>query len=212
MTDRPELPYEKAAEEVAKATGKALDIVQSMSPAIADAYGWLIGNRITAGRERNLDALMRKTKKIFEQRDLKDRKPIPEQIGIPLLEEAQRETREEIQDLYAALLANAMDERFADDVRPEFIQIVKNLQPIDALVLSYARDKYNSKGQKVFAPNHVYDALKNYRTTGIDVSIENLMQLKCLNSHSQGLYLSPFGAELMMACDPHTEACAVAIA
>jgi hypothetical protein len=138
MTDRPELPYEKAAEEMAKTTGKALDIVQSMSPAIANAYGWAIGDRIAAGREQNLDALRRKTERLFKQRDLKARKAIPEQIAIPLFEEAQRETRDEIQDLYAALLANAMDERFSDDVRPEFIQIVKNLQPTDALVLRVA--------------------------------------------------------------------------
>jgi hypothetical protein len=203
MADRPELPYEKAAQEVAKTTGKALDIVQSMSPAIAEAYGWAIGDRIAAGRDRNLDALRRKTEEIFRQRDLKDKKPIPEQIAIPLLEEAQKETRGEIQDLYATLLANAMDERFANDVRPEFIQIVKTLQPIDALVLRFARDR-NSSPKRVLGANDVYDALKDCRTTAIDVSIEKLTDLKCFRSHSQGMIMSPLGAELMVACDPHT--------
>jgi hypothetical protein len=47
---------------------------------------------------------------------------------------AQNEPRESIQDLYAALLANAMDERFSEDVRPEFIDIVRELQPIDESV------------------------------------------------------------------------------
>ncbi len=58
-------PYEQAIEETAKTTGKALDIVQSMTPAIANAYGFLIGDRIGAARERQLDKLSRDTKKFY---------------------------------------------------------------------------------------------------------------------------------------------------
>ena len=45
-------------------------------------------------------------------RDIKQEQPIPEQIAIPLLEATQGESREELQDIYAALLANAMDPTF----------------------------------------------------------------------------------------------------
>jgi len=195
-------PYEKAIEETAKATGKALDVVQSMSPAIASAYGLLIGDRIAASRERNLDAITRKTRKILEDRKIKDSKPIPEQIGVRLLEEAKGETRESIQDLYATLLANAMDERFSEDVRPEFILTIKQLQPSDMMVLKFALELYQGPS-KIFGSNHVAERLTMVRPTAIELSLEHLTKIGCLREHPQGLMLSNFGAEFMAACDPH---------
>lgn len=61
--DSPDLPYEKAIEATAKATGKALDLIGSASPTIADAYAFLIGDRLEAARASNLDEITRKTKK-----------------------------------------------------------------------------------------------------------------------------------------------------
>lgn len=131
--DRPDLPYEKAIEAAAKTTGKALDLIESASPAIADAYVFLIGDRLAAARARNLDEITRRIKKILQDRDAKDAQPLPEQIAAPLLEHAQGEPRSEIQDLYAALLANAMDPSFKNDVRPEFVSTVRQLHPLDVL-------------------------------------------------------------------------------
>jgi len=207
MAEHPELPYEKAIEESAKTAGKALDVVQSMTPAIANAYNLLIGDRISAARERNLDAITRKTRKILEGRRVEETAAIPEQIGVQLLEEAQGETREAIQDLYAALLANAMDEKFASDVRPEFIQTVKQLQPIDALILKTIMQRHNEPSNRVFGSNHIYDALEGYRPSAIEVSLENLRKLGCVGSHSQGMVMSHFGMEFMTACDPHAAGC-----
>ncbi|MGY3341279.1 hypothetical protein ACVWZ4_007472 [Bradyrhizobium sp. USDA 4472] len=136
-------------------------------------------------------------------RDIKDREELPEDIAVPLLEASQGESRESIQDLYAALLANAMDSRFAGDVRPEFIEIVKQLQPIDAVVLEFARGRYIEPSRRIFNNKDAFEALKNYRSTAIEVSLENMQRLKCIRSHSQGLLLSTFGFEFMSACDRH---------
>jgi hypothetical protein len=129
--DKIEAPYERAIEETAKTTGKAIDLVHSMGPAISNAYGFLIGDHVTAARERNLDKISRKTKKILHDRDVAEQQPIPEAIGIPLLEAAKGETREVLQDIFAGLLANAMDPKLSDNVRPEFIDTVKKWQPLD---------------------------------------------------------------------------------
>ncbi|MHC2437673.1 Abi-alpha family protein [Bradyrhizobium sp. USDA 4451] len=206
MSEHSEMPYEKAIEETAKTTGKALDLARAMSPAIANAYGLLIGDRIAAARERNLDAITRKTQKILEERNAQDNaKPIPEQLGVQLLEHAQGETRETIQDLYAALLANAMDEHFARDVRPEFIQVVSQLQPIDAMILNTIKQNHMEPSRRVFGSNHICEALENYRPTAIEVSLEHLRKLGCLGSHAQGTVISNFGIEFMTACDPHAD-------
>jgi hypothetical protein len=206
MGDEAAMPYEKAIEETAKTTGKALDIVQSMSPAIASTYGFIIGDHINAARERQLDSLARKTKKILRERNLQEEREIPEQVAVPLLEAAQGETREELQDIYAALLANAMDPRFSNDVRPEFITTVKDLQPLDAAVLRFAKESYLTKEKRRFNQGELADALKDQRPTAIELSLNHLIKLGCINKHSQNgvIVLSPYGYEFMVACDPHS--------
>jgi hypothetical protein len=111
-------PYSGAIEETAKTTGKAFDLIRDSARPIADAYGLIIGDQIHAARHRRLDAITRKTRQILKDRDLSEAAEVAEQIAIPLLEAAQGEPREEMQDLWARLLANAMDPSRRDDVRP----------------------------------------------------------------------------------------------
>src|SRR5207247_8456868 len=77
---------------------------------------------------------------ILRDRNRSETAEVDEQIAIRLLEAAQGEPREEMQDLWARLLANAMDPTRKDYVRPEFIEALKKLQPVDALVLSFFHD------------------------------------------------------------------------
>jgi hypothetical protein len=128
-------PYEKAIEETAKTTSKALDLVKEAGGAVADIYGLIIGDQVHAARHRRLDEITRKTRKILNDRDLSETAEVAEQIAFPLLEAAQSEPRSEMQDLWARLLANAMDPKRRDDVRPEFVEILQNLHPTDARVL-----------------------------------------------------------------------------
>ena len=91
-------PYEKAVEETAKATSNAVDLIReggrAIAPAIGNIYGVLIGDKVAAARERRLDEITRKTKKILQDRKVKDSVELPEDIAIPLLEAAQSEPRE----------------------------------------------------------------------------------------------------------------------
>src|SRR5258705_13469807 len=107
------VPYEKAIEETAKATGKVVDLVhdgfRAVSPTVSDAYHYLIGDRLAAARTRNLDAIARETDRILRERNVTDRSATPEQISIPLLEAAQAESREGLRNLWARLLANSID-------------------------------------------------------------------------------------------------------
>jgi hypothetical protein len=102
-------PYSGAIEEAAKTTGKALDLLKESAQPIANIYGLLIGDQISAARHRRLDAMTRRTRKILKDRDLSEASEVAEQIAIPLLEAAQGEPRPEMQDLWSILLANAMD-------------------------------------------------------------------------------------------------------
>jgi hypothetical protein len=139
MSDDP-MPYEKAIEETAKTTGKMVDLVRdgarAISPTVADAYNFLMGDRLSHARKRNLDAIARETDNILRDRDVKDRSATPEQIAIPLLSAAEGESRDELRSLWSRLLANAVDPS-----RPEFIKLLQSLEPLDARVLKFLHTK-----------------------------------------------------------------------
>jgi hypothetical protein len=56
-------------------------------------------------------------------------------IAIPLIDAALNEDREGLKQLWAKLLAVAMDSRRATLVRPSLIELLKNLDPLDARIL-----------------------------------------------------------------------------
>jgi len=196
---RPDLPYEKAAEETAKTIGKGFDLGSRAAPAIGDAYDFLIGDRIKEQRVRNADKMARETKRILDERNLKETAALPEDLATPLLEAAQREPREEILKLYAALAANAMDPN-RDDVRPEYVETVRKWQPIDVRVMGYARDRRNTN-TPYFGVGDVVKVAPDLRNYAVEVSINNLMELKCLRLQAQqhGYVLTPYGSEIMLA-------------
>jgi hypothetical protein len=190
-------PYERAIEETAKATGKALDIVKATAGPVAEIYGLIIGDKIQAARQRRLDAIMRKTRKILKDRDIAETAEVAEQIALPLLEAAQGEPREEMQEWWARLLANAMDPARQGDVRPEFIQTLKKLEPLDAMILSKLSGlDRNSRERDAVA------RLVNVRVSLADVSLRHLVSERCLQFHEMTAtyVINSFGEELVRAC------------
>jgi hypothetical protein len=190
-------PYSGAIEETAKTTGKALDLVKDSAQPIANIYGLLIGDHIQAARDRRLDAITRRTKKILRSRDLSEAAEVAEQIAIPLLEAAQREPRPELQEIWSILLANAMDPARRDEVRQEFIDALKTFHPTDAVVLRTMNE---------FFPTN-YIGLESFAATGlreatIVVSLRNLIRCSCVQEHSGGdaYKIASFGNELVRAC------------
>jgi hypothetical protein len=197
-------PYDAAIQESAKAVGKALDLVKDGATHIGDAYGLLIGDQIHAARHRRLDAITRKTQKILKDRNA-EAGEVSEQIAIPLLEAAQGESRTEMQDLWARLLANAIDPARAEDVRPEFIQALKQMHPLDALVLEKAKEIIQDPNNTVINPVEMAGIFA-IRVSRVEVSLDNLAQIKCLASqgeaHGKRYRLVGFGIEFLLACRP----------
>lgn len=193
--------YDKAIEEAAKATSKALDLVKDAAAPIADAYGLLIGDQISAARARRLDALTRKTKKILHDRDVAEGAELAEQIAVPLLQAAQGESREELQDLWAQMLANAMDPLRRNDVRQEYIVTLRQLHPTDILVLTHMRGQPNGRPTM---PGQLAEKL-GIRQNAAWVSCQRLKAnglLQNVATSSIDFLLTPFGHEFLLACQP----------
>jgi hypothetical protein len=199
-------PYDKAIEETAKATSNAVDLIReggrAISPAIGNVYGLLIGDKVAAARERRLDEITRKTRKILHDRGVKEQQELPEDIAIPLLEAAQSEPREELQEVWARLLANAMDPARAGNIRPEFIETVRQLQPIDVKILITTHHHLRNTKQAVKETEAVERA--KVRDTAARVSIQHLYKLGCIVRVGGGQFLglSDYAHELMIAVAP----------
>jgi hypothetical protein len=138
----------KATEETAKTTGKAFEIVhdaggylrQVFGDLVINGVGWLIGDWVAAKRERNFDALCRRTMEILHERDVEAPIELSPNQATELLTAAQDESREELAELWARLLANAMDPNL-NSVRHSFITSVKNMDRLDAVVLRYIHEE-----------------------------------------------------------------------
>jgi hypothetical protein len=147
---------------------------------------------------RNADKLARETKRILDERNLKETSTLPEDLATPLLEAAQREPREEILRLYAALAANAMDPNH-DDIRPEYVETVRNWQPIDIRVISFAVER-RSTNNPYFSAGDVHKVASDLRLNAIELSIDHLLGLKCIQHNQRnGYVLTAYGSEIMLA-------------
>lgn len=107
-----------------------------------DVLGRIGGDWLRENRARNRARLQAETARILKDTNTKDlREPSPS-ITIPLLSEAQDESRDELVSLWAKMLAIAMDSSRVGSYRREFVDIVKRLEPIDTRVLlALAADK-----------------------------------------------------------------------
>jgi hypothetical protein len=199
MNDKPPaLPYEKAAEETAKAIGKGLDLVDRAAPAVADVYGFLIGDRIAEQRARNADKMARETKRILDERNVEETRALPEDLARPLLEAAQRDPREELLRIYASLAANAMDPAIEDFIRPEFVETIRQWQPIDVRVMQFGNGRASSA--PVFSRAEIQSHISNPRQNALELSLEHLVKLECTRTHPNGGYnLTAYGREIMRA-------------
>jgi len=134
----------KAVEETAKA-GRAFveasssDLARFLGKALGtaaeDTVGLLGGDYLHELRLRNLDKISRKTEEILRKRGVEDPEPIGPKALLPALEAASEESDETLQDMWAELLANAMDPNKDTSLQRVFIETLKQFEPIEALVL-----------------------------------------------------------------------------
>ena len=112
----------------------AVVVREVLGKPLADLVGIVGADWLHEFRERNRDRLARRTEEILRERDVKERCGDVAQM-VPLIGAAQDDDREEIQELWARLLASALDPSRRMRVRKSFVDTLKGFDPIDALVL-----------------------------------------------------------------------------
>jgi hypothetical protein len=180
----------KAAQEVAKTAGKALDLISGAAEHIATAFGDVPANLVgvaggdwlSAVRVRNLAKLKTNTDKLLEGIAKERRTEPAPSIVIPLLEAAGEETRDILQGLWAALLANCMTDG-GIRVRGRYIGIIRQLDPADAVVLRAVAGAYHSP-QTTFSLGQLADkvATQDIGQNECQIALQTLISLGLLAS------------------------------
>jgi hypothetical protein len=165
-----------------------------------DAVGLVTGDPLRLVRTAIAAQYDKLLTKLLAERGVKNPQPVSPALAIPLLRAAYDENRCELQDLWARLLAAAMDPSRAASVRQSFIAAVAQLDPLDARVLvwmpSYSGpDIVNlaDKACKELSAGH----------DEIQISFVNLAKVGCIYDEArrwQHPILLPFGRKLLSAC------------
>lgn len=121
--------------------------------------------------------------KAIEKNDAKKVQSAPPNPSraIPLLEAASLETNETLLGIWTDLLAAAMDPARANDVRLSYIDVVRKMDPTDALVLKQIVETENHNPQSALR-EHIASRLEK-RSTDVETSFSNLVDLGLVALH-----------------------------
>lgn len=185
----------KAVQEVAKTTGKVVDIVHDTGGFLAPHVDGILAQ--VAGIFTDQLKYLRGVRlvrlgQIFQQELLAHGgvaavRKLPLNSAIDALEQGAMEQDDDLQDIWARLLANAVDATSEVQPRRAYISIIKDLSPLDALILEqiYAVDQ--ERHQKAIVthelPSRAYPAIDTDPKTlakpseEVQVALANLERL-----------------------------------
>lgn len=203
----------QAVKALAEASGKVVDAISGVLHYAAevfgtsprDAVGLAFGDRLHHRRLRNNSLLEAETRELLKPIDQGRLSPPSPSVLIPLMIAAADEERDELRSLWARLLANAAIDR-GTKVRREFFETVRQMEPLDALILQELSPG-NNKGQGL-SHDEITRRLKEehkiqVHSLDINISLRSLVRLGCI-SESVGVAkqsVVAYGLALLIALD-----------
>lgn len=126
-----------ATKESAVAAQKAIDAGSGIGKffdrvfgdLVIDAVG-LMADRLKHFRIKNAISLQEKTEAILKEKGVEEYQPIAAKIALPLIENATLEDEDELQTLWAKLLANGLDGH--SKIEKRFVSVLKELTSSEA--------------------------------------------------------------------------------
>ncbi len=212
----------KAIEESAKAGQQALKVLESLGGYLnqvfgtvpSDLVGILGGDWLKVRRAENLVQILRRAKERLDARGTNPVDPPTLSLTLPLMQAASDENRDELQDIWARLLAAATDPNRQQSFRTVFIDIAKKMDPLDAVVLQETSTKEKWVKNLIDpkqADIQMHSARVKFRTgmperlglsrDEVTVSLFHLESMNLVENAQQGsdLEVSPLGREFLRA-------------
>src|SRR4051794_16792901 len=190
MAENP-LDVGKQAKDLADAPNVSVDAVAKFGRFVDNTFGnaiknglGLIGDRLAYYRFERAIELQRKVEERLKAKGVHSRKYVPVSFGFPIIEKATIEEDDNLQQLWANLLANSADPKYTGKITRNFISILADIEPIDARILDlvvrgYVELSDEQKSSTLFVLG------KMSENTGITLSdcensVRNLMRLGLL--------------------------------
>ena len=159
----------KAVQEVAKTTGQAIGTVEKLGIFFSkimgesiDATCGMLADTLKYKRWERQTELVEKAERLIKDKNLEKRSiPISAKLALPIFQNASVEDDDFLHDLYAKLLVSAIDPEIQTR-RTAFVEILRQLEPIDVQILQAMhavyiekerRYKENNEGKKWYRPN-----------------------------------------------------------
>ena len=165
-----------------------------------DTVGLVIGDPLRFVHTAIASQYDERLTKLLAERGVKHPQPVTPSLAIPLLRAAYDESRPELQDLWARLLAAAMDPARAGNVRQSFIAAIRQLDPLDARVLVWMS---GYSGPDIINLADRAGKELNANQDEIQISFGNLGKVGCIcheEQRRQHPVLVPFGRKLLSVC------------
>jgi Abortive infection alpha len=161
-----------------------------------DLVGYYLGGDwLKVRRAENLSRMIEELQHLLRARNVKPDSPSIS-IALPLLIAAADESRDELRSIWARLLAAAADPARAKSFRIQFIEVVKQMDPLDAAVLDATHRR-----QRVTAglTNELAIESKMNRDE-VEISLDNLARLGLVAANPARIFhISAFGREFLRA-------------
>lgn len=141
----------KAVQEAAKTTGKAIETTDKigrffsrvMNESVEAACG-MVADTLRYKRWERQVQFMEKAERLIADKKLSEiARPIKPKLALPVFHHASLEDNETLHDLWVKLFVTALDPD-CEEPRSSFVDIIRQLEPIDVRVLKVIYDAYIS--------------------------------------------------------------------
>jgi hypothetical protein len=190
------------SDEQAKALQEAFKTLQGLGGFLKktfgtvpeDLVGLLGGDLLKVRRLENLARITEKARERLKARRVDDTEPPSISILLPIIVAAADEDRDELQDIWARLLAAGADPARAKSFRLAFVDAIKQMDPLDAAVLGAVGNGIIDGNKEGSLANQMHQSRDE-----IEVSIANLVRLELLGQTRTGgsKFISAFGREFL---------------
>ena len=144
----------KATQEVAKATGKGIDAVQSVGKFVSKIVGGTLEQGMGIWEDKlkykRFENQLEYINKISQKQKAlgltnQNARPISMKLGIPLIEAASLEENEKLRELWANLTINSINEDSAFTLERAFIVVLEQITEVEAEILKkiYSHQRYD---------------------------------------------------------------------
>jgi hypothetical protein len=218
----------RAAQETAKTVRTGIEATQELGRFVSritteplETVMGILNDKLQFVRWERKLRLAERGRQILDQRGIQGPlRPIPYKLALPIIENASLEDNDELQDLWANLIASAVDPKFEGLIRAAYIDIIRQLEVIDVHLLNAVYESYQQwleerlrEGKepgsgyclpihhKVYK-NHIIERL-GISSSVYDDSTDNLIRVRCVGLyfyHSGEIFITFLGVSFVEAC------------